>query len=69
GIPKNKFSQVIGFEDSESGTISIRAAGIGLCVAVPFSDTQHHDLRAAAHILTGGLPETLIKHNLFMSSY
>lgn len=68
GIPKEKFDQVIGFEDSESGTISIRAAGIGLCVAVPFSDTQQHDLSAAAYILKGGLPETMIKHNLFMRS-
>jgi len=69
GIPKDKFSQVVGFEDSESGTIAIRAAGIGLCVAVPFSDTQHHDLSAAAHVLKGGLPETLMKYNLFMRSY
>ena len=66
GIPKDKFSQVVGFEDSESGTIAIRAAGIGLCVAVPFSDTQQHDLSAAAHVLKGGLPETLMKYNLFM---
>ncbi|MDZ7342056.1 MAG: hypothetical protein ONB27_11930 [candidate division KSB1 bacterium] len=66
GIPKNQFSEVIGFEDSESGTIAIRAAGIGLCVAVPFSDTQHHDLRAAAYILSGGLPEALLKHHLFI---
>ncbi len=66
GIPKNKFNEVVGFEDSESGTISIRAAGIGLCVAVPFSDTQHHDLRAAAYILNRGLPETLVKYNLFL---
>jgi len=69
GIPKDKFNQVVGFEDSESGTISIRAAGIGLCVAVPFSDTQQHDLRAAAYVLKNGLPETMIKYNLFMRSY
>lgn len=66
GIPKDKFNQVVGFEDSESGTISIRAAGIGLCLAVPFSDTQHHDLSAASHILKGGLPELMMKHNLFI---
>jgi len=66
GIPKEKFKQVVGFEDSESGTIAIRAAGIGLCVAVPFSDTQHHDLRAAAYVLNGGLPEAMVKYGLFL---
>ena len=66
GIPKEKFEQVVGFEDSESGTISIRASGIGLCVAVPFSDTQHHDLRAATYILKEGLPEAMLKYNLFL---
>ncbi|MCU0643526.1 MAG: hypothetical protein MUC94_04635 [bacterium] len=66
GIPKDKFHQVVGFEDSESGTIAIRAAGIGLCLAVPFVDTKHHDLSAASHILKGGLPELMMKHNLFI---
>jgi beta-phosphoglucomutase-like phosphatase (HAD superfamily) len=66
GIPKEQFNQVVGFEDSESGTIAIRAAGIGLCVAVPFSDTQHHDLRAAAYVLKSGLPEAMVKYNLFL---
>jgi len=66
GIPKEKFGEVIGFEDSESGTIAIRAAGIGLCVAVPFADTQHHDLRAATFVLKHGLPEALLRHNLFV---
>lgn len=66
GIPKNQFNEVVGFEDSESGTIAIRAAGIGRCVAVPFSDTQHHDLRAATYVVSGGLPEVLLKHHLFM---
>ncbi|UCE05708.1 MAG: hypothetical protein JSW07_19275, partial [bacterium] len=65
GIPKEQFSQVVGFEDSESGTIAIRAAGVGLCVAVPFSDTQHHDLRAAAYVLKGGLAEAMLKYSLF----
>ena len=65
GIPKEQFNQVVGFEDSESGTIAIRAAGIGLCVAVPFSDTQHHDLSTAAYVLKGGLPEAMVKYNLF----
>ena len=68
GIPKEQFDQVVGFEDSESGTIAIRAAGIGLCVAVPFSDTQHHDLSAATYILKAGLPEAMLKYNLFLGT-
>jgi len=68
GIPKENFDQVIGFEDSESGTIAIRAAGIGLCCAVPFADTSGHDLSAAAFILDNGLPEAILKHNLFLKA-
>ena len=52
---------------SESGTIAIRAAGIGLCVAIPFAGTQRHDLSAASFILQGGLPEAILIHNLFLS--
>jgi len=66
GISKNDFDEVIGFEDSESGTIAIRAAGIGLCMAVPFSETSHHDFRAATHILPGGVAEAVLKYNLFL---
>jgi len=66
GIKKEDFDCVVGFEDSESGTISIRAAGIGLCVAVPFSDTLGHNLQAAAYILHGGLPEAILVKNLFL---
>ena len=66
GIPKEQFHQVMGFEDSESGTIAIRTAGIGLCLAVPFSETQHHDFTAASFILKGGLPETILKYNVFL---
>lgn len=67
-IPKTDFSKVIGFEDSESGTIAIRAAGIGLSIAVPFVETSGHDLKAAAYICKGGLPEAILKHNLFTKS-
>lgn len=66
GIPKNKFNQVIGFEDSESGTIAIRAAGIGLSIAVPFAQTAGHNMKAAAYICKNGLPEVILKHNLFL---
>lgn len=67
GIPKEDFDCVLGFEDSESGTISIRAAGVGLCLAVPFSGTAGHNLDAAAYILHGGLPETILAKNMFLS--
>lgn len=67
GIPKRNFHRVAGFEDSESGTIAIRAAGIGLCIAVPFAKTSGHDFDAASHVLPGGLPEAVLAHNLFMN--
>jgi len=65
-ISTSDFDKVIGFEDSESGTIAIRAAGIGRCMAVPFAQTAGHNLDAAAFILNGGLPEVILKHNLFI---
>ena len=65
-INPHDFDKVIGFEDSESGTTAIRAAGIGRCMAVPFAQTAGHNLDAAAFILKGGLPEILLKHNLFI---
>ena len=65
-IPKDQFNQVVGFEDSESGTIAIRAAGVGLCCAVPFAQTSGHNLEAASHICLGGIPEVLLNHNLFL---
>ncbi|MBI9071061.1 MAG: hypothetical protein JEY94_05660 [Melioribacteraceae bacterium] len=66
GIAKNEFDQVVGFEDSESGTIAIRAAGIGMCIAVPFAETSGHNLEAATYICKGGLPEVLLNYNLFL---
>jgi beta-phosphoglucomutase-like phosphatase (HAD superfamily) len=66
GISPDSFNTVVGFEDSESGTLAIRAAGIGLCVAVPFAHTSGHNLEAASYNLRGGLPETLLGHNLFL---
>lgn len=68
GIPKEDFDTVIGFEDSESGTLAIRAAGIGLCCAVPFHETSGHDLSAASHILQGGIPEAILKHLAFIKT-
>jgi len=67
GITPLEFKLVAGFEDSESGTIAIRSAGIGLCVAVPFADTADHNLSASVHILKGGLPETILLHFCFIN--
>jgi len=66
GVAREDMDAVIGFEDSESGVRAIRAAGIGLCAAVPFPFTQGHDLTAAAYVLHGGLPEALLKYSLFL---
>lgn len=66
GIEPDAFNRVVGFEDSESGTIAIRAAGVGLCVAVPFADTAGHDLSAAAFCLHRGLPEAILRHLHFL---
>ncbi|NUN08014.1 MAG: HAD family phosphatase [Ignavibacteriaceae bacterium] len=66
GVPKSSFRNVIGFEDSESGTIAIRAAGVGKSIAVPFAHTQGHNLAAATLIAEGGLPEIIIKNNIFI---
>jgi hypothetical protein len=65
-IPQSDFNKVIGLEDSESGTFAIRAAGIGLCVAVPFAQTSGHNLEAASHIAYGGLPEIMLKRILYL---
>jgi len=62
------FDKVIGFEDSESGTIAMRAAGIGCCIAVPFAETSGHNLQAASQILPGGVPSAILDYDLFMPS-
>lgn len=64
-VQSKDFNSVIGFEDSESGTIAMRAAGIGLAVAVPFAQTKGHNLSAASYISHGGLPEVILKNKLF----
>lgn len=66
GVDPADFDAVIGFEDSQSGTVAIRAAGIGRCVAVPFHETGGHDFDAASLVAHGGLPEVLIQHRFFM---
>ena len=66
GVDRAEFDTVIGFEDSESGTIAIRAAGIGLCVALPFTDTAGHHFGAAGREVAAGLPEVLLRHGMFL---
>ena len=66
GIPPKRFAQVAGFEDSESGTIAIRAAGIGMCCALPFAMTQDHPFDAATHKCVGGIPEVILREKVFL---
>lgn len=67
GISTNDFDKVVGFEDSQSGTIAIRAAGVGCCMAVPFPQTQNHNLEAASLVLLNGLPEFILKHKCLIN--
>lgn len=66
GIPVDKFDQVLGLEDSESGLIAMRAAGIRAAVAVPFKETSGHNFEAASYILRGGLRELIADWRLFL---
>jgi beta-phosphoglucomutase-like phosphatase (HAD superfamily) len=69
GLMPEDFDKVIGFEDSQSGTVAIRAAGIGCCVAVPFAQTLSHDLSAATHILPAGVPQAVVEFFLFTERF
>ncbi len=66
GIKKKDYSRCIGLEDSESGCISIRAAGIGLCVALPSTQSQGHNFSVASYTLQGGLPEFILKNKCML---
>ncbi len=66
GIAPADFNKVVGFEDSESGTIAIRAAGIPVCCALPFPETKGHAFNAATHVAYGGVPEVMLKHRVFL---
>ena len=66
GLYPGDFGRVVGFEDSESGTIAIRAAGIRVCCALPFHMTTGHRFEAATRVCLGGLPEVMLKHGLFL---
>ncbi len=67
GVAPEQYDRVVGFEDSESGVTAIRAAGVGLCVAVPFAATAGHDFSAATYVLHGQLPEAILVHRCFLS--
>ncbi len=69
GLLPEQFANVAGFEDSESGTIAIRAAGIALCCALPFSMTRGHTFQAATHTCNGGLPEVILCHQCFLPEH
>ena len=66
GIAPDMFHRVAGFEDSESGAIAIRAAGISLCCALPFAMTQNHQFAAATHVCRGGMPEVVLLKSFFL---
>ena len=66
GVPPERFHRVAGFEDSESGTIAIRAAGIPLCCALPFAMTQNHVFEAATQVCPGGMPEVMLLKRFFL---
>jgi len=68
GLGVQEARRVIGFEDTEAGIIAQRGAGIGLACAVPIEHTRHHDFSAAAHVLHGGVPEALFRHQLFFDT-
>jgi phosphoglycolate phosphatase-like HAD superfamily hydrolase len=65
-IDKKDFNRVIGLEDSESGITAMRAAGIGLCIALPFAQSLGHNFDMASFVVKGGLPELIIKHRCFV---
>jgi len=67
GVRREDYHRVVGFEDSESGVIAIRAAGVGCCVALPFAQSAGHDFRAAVHVLRGQFPEVVLNHSCFLS--
>ncbi len=66
GLPPEDYEAVIGFEDSASGVTAIKAAGCGMCVAVPFESTRSHDFDAADYVAWEGFPELMLARRLFL---
>lgn len=67
GVGPDEYAQVVGFEDSESGVIAIRAAGVGCSLALPFAQSSGHDFSAAARVVAGQLPEVILNHRCLVS--
>ncbi len=65
-IPCEAAHRVLGFEDTEAGIVAQRAAGLGVCCAIPFEGSRGHNFSAASHVLLGGLPEAVLRHGLFV---
>jgi beta-phosphoglucomutase-like phosphatase (HAD superfamily) len=68
GVPVADYDAVIGFEDSASGVTAIKAAGCGMCVAVPFESTRRHDFTAADYIAWDGFPELMLERRMFLDA-
>jgi beta-phosphoglucomutase-like phosphatase (HAD superfamily) len=68
GLEVKEYEAVLALEDSTSGAIAITAAGCGLCVAVPFEGTVHHDFSGADHVVRGGLAELMLARGCFVLS-
>lgn len=66
GIPCEESHRVLGFEDTEAGIVAQRAAGLGVCCAIPFVGSRGHNFQAASHVLLGSVPEAILKHGLFL---
>jgi len=66
-VPKSEYHHVVGLEDTEPGIIALRAAGVGCAVALPNRDTRRQDYTVATQIVTGGLPELILVHNLLLA--
>ena len=67
-IPRKDYCRCVGLEDTEPGIISLRASGVGCAVALPNHDTTQQSYQAAAHVVHGGLPELILKHNLLLKA-
>ena len=66
GLRRPEYADVLGLEDSTAGVVALRAAGCGLCAAVPFESTAHHDFGAADDVLAGGLAELILRKDLYV---
>jgi hypothetical protein len=66
GLDARQYPAVLGLEDSTAGVTAIKAAGCGLCVAVPFEATAQHDFGCADHVVRGGLGELMLDRGCFL---